>query len=348
VYRVGLGLLAMAAMASAVQPDAAKELNRIALDAMARGDYTTAKTELSEAVNIWLALGPEFAPHAASEMMNLGDAVCALGDWSAGAKFFEQALELNRRTLGPKHARTVANLNRLANVYLVQGEIDRAEPLFRDALAVERDLYPNDLQTAHSLAGLASIHVRARKWDEALPEAEEGLAITLRAVGEKDAESGMAYANVGEILRVSGHPDRALPLLRKARLIFERTLGPSHPRAASVISQEGLALMYENKFALAEQDLLHAVDLLAKFGGSKVELAVAEHNLGLLRLRQKKYADADKHFSKALALEEEYSSRPGGEMAATLNLLSQVREKENRPGDAAQLKERASTISTYR
>ena len=65
-------------------------------------------------------------------------------------------------------------------------------------------------------------------------------------------------------------------------------------------------------------------------------------------MRQKKYADADILLSRALALEERYSERPGSEMAATLDLLSQVRAKENRPADAAQLKERAGAITGYR
>ena len=48
-------------------------------------------------------------------------------------------------------------------------------------------------------------------------------------------------------------PDRALPLYRKARFIYEQGLGPSDPRVSAILSQEGLILMAEGKLALAEQ-----------------------------------------------------------------------------------------------
>jgi tetratricopeptide (TPR) repeat protein len=345
--RLGLWFLMMTAVALG-QPEKARELNSRGLDAVARGDFAAGTAALFEALEIWRSLGPAFAPHAATEMMNLADAMCAQGNWRDGSKLFEQSLELSRQSLGPTHFHTVVNLNRLANVYVVQGKIDRAESLYLEALAVERVSFPNDVQTAHSLAGLSSIHTRAGKCAEGLAEAEEALSITLRAVGENDPETGMAYANVAQIHRAAGHTDRALPLLHKAQVIFERTLGPTHPRVASVLSQEGIALMHENKLTMAEQDLQRAVDLLSKSGNDKVQLAVAEHNLGLLRLRQKKYAEADNLLSQALSLEEQYSIEPGTEMAATLSMLSQIRAKENRPVDAAQLKERASAITSYR
>jgi len=109
-----------------------------------------------------------------------------------------------------------------------------------------------------------------------------------------------------------------------------------------------LSLLNDGKMALAEQALTHAVDQLSKIPGANVELAGAEYNLGLLRMRQKKYSDADTVLTRALALEEQYASRPGREMATTLEMLSQVREKLHRFDDAEQLKRRASMITSYR
>jgi tetratricopeptide (TPR) repeat protein len=346
---VCFGLLPVMVVATAgAQPEKGKELNERGLAAEARGDSAAARSDLSEALRIWQSLGSQFELHAAIEMMNLGDLLCAQGEWSEGAKLLEQALERNRRLSGPRHLRTITNLNRLGNAYIVRGEPERAEPLYREALAIERELYPNDIQTAHTLAGLGMLLLRQGKPEEGLARAEEGLAITLRAVGESDPEAGMAYLNVGQMHRSAGHTDRAIPLLRKARAIFERALGPTHPRTASALSQEGLALMYSGKLSLAERDMVRAVDMLSRPGGMTVDLAGAEQNLGLLRLRQKKYPEADRLLTSALSLQERYIVRPGAEIATTLDLLSQVRTKERRFDEAARFKDRASAIQAYR
>ena len=346
--RVWRGVLSLTVVAAAAgQPQKAWDLNQRGLDASMRGDYAAAERDMREALAIWQSQGREYELHAAIEMMNLGDIVCARGDWNQGIQLFEHALERNR-AMRPRDLATMANMNRLANAYGVRGQLERAEPLYRDALAIERELYPNELQTAHSLIGLASLESRRQNVAEALPAAEEGLAITLRAVGENDPEAGLAYSEVAQLHRIAGRTDRALPLLRKARAIFERTLGPNSPRVGSVLSQEGLALLYEGKLALAEQDLLRAMQLLSQPGGATVERAVAEHNLGLLRMRQKKYRDADGLFVQALSLEEGYSAQPGVEMEDTLKMLSLVREKERRFEDAARFRDRANAIQSYR
>ena len=67
--------------------------------------------------------------------------------------------------------------------------------------------------------------------------------IAIKAAGEDSLDAALAYSNAGEAHRTSGHPERALPLFRKARALYERVLGPDHPRVASLLSQEGLIMM---------------------------------------------------------------------------------------------------------
>jgi uncharacterized protein HemY len=118
---------------------------------------------------------------------------------------------------------------------------------------------------------------------------------------------------------------------------------------ASVLSQEGLIYMEDGKYSLAEKDMVQSLDYLAKScPACTFEQLVGENNLGLLRLRQGKYAEADRLLTHVVSLEERYMTRPGSDMATALLALAQVREKERRYEDAARLHRRADMIMEFR
>ena len=177
---------------------------------------------------------------------------------------------------------------------------------------------------------------------------EEALKLVLKAEGDEGLDAALAYANVGEAHRWLGQTDRALPLLRKARSIYTTILGANHPRVASILSQEGLIYMQDGKLSLAEKHMVQSLDILAKTcPDCKFEQFVGESNLGLLRLRQGKYAEADRLLTHVLYLEENYMSRPSPDMATTLLALAEIRDKQHRYDDAARLHKRADTILEF-
>jgi len=323
--------------------------NELGNRAADRGDFAAAEPYYQKAVELFRDLGPDYEAHLAASLVNLAAANCGQGRRAEGAKYFEEALVLHRRTLGPKHLRTVTNINRMATNYLMSGDTERAESLFAGALAIERELYPGDLQLAQTLGGLAGAMLHRGKMAEALPMVEEALEIARKSSGDGSVEAAQMYANVAEVHRVAGRLDRALPLYRKARFIYETALGKADTRVASILSQEGLILISDGKLTLAGQALERAVDILGQSCPSCVpEMSIAENNLGVLRLKQKRYAEADRLLTHVLALQEKYLTKPGREMADTLQNLSVVREKEQFHEDAVRLRNQATMILSYR
>ena len=65
-------------------------------------------------------------------------------------------------------------MNLLATTYLMLGEPDRAEPLLNEALPIERELFPADIQTARTLEGLSNLMIRRGQVQEALAPAAGG------------------------------------------------------------------------------------------------------------------------------------------------------------------------------
>jgi tetratricopeptide (TPR) repeat protein len=348
VWGTGWLMVAGAVMLAAQSKPPADDWNERGLAATGRGEYAEAERLYRESIRLWQEMGTQYEGHTAVAMANLAEALCAEGKWTDGVRTLSKALELSRRALGPEHLSTVAAMNLLASAEMVLGDLDSAIQLYTEALAIERRLYPNSAQLARTLMGMSSYSVRSNRMAEALPPAEEGLKLAIATGGEKSIDTGMAYANVAQILVFSNQPARAIPLFRKAEAIYAALLSPESPRYASVLSQEGLALMQDHKLALADRNMTRAVEILSHCAECQYLTAIAQSNLGLVRFKEGKYSDADALLTRALALQESYSSRPSSEMAATLDRLAEVRRKEHREADAEHLHDRALMIQSYR
>jgi len=344
-----IGLLTAIGAAAQTSTETAHSLNTQGNRVAESGNYPEAQRLYQESIRIWRRMGPEFEGHTAGVLLNLAAALCGDGQRQAASKVFEEALALHRRALGVTHLHTLTNMNLAASNYLMLGDPERAEALLQEALPIERELYREDIQTARTLEGLSNLLIRRGQGREALPPAEEALRIAIHSTGEDSVDTALAYTSVAEAHRFIGRAERALPLFRKARWLYEKALGPEDPRVASLLSQEGLILMQDGKLSLAEQVMVRAVKTLRKgCPGCVVELSIVQSNLGLLRLKQKRYREADEALTIAVELREKFAVKPGPELADALQTLAIARQKLRLFDDAARLNTRAQMIRGYR
>ena len=272
-------------------------------------------------------------------LLERGFALAGQGNREEAIGIYRRALELNRRAHGEKHLLTLTNMNLLASAYLMNGNLAGAEPLVTEVISTARELYPQDIQLSEALGSWSYILSRRGKLGEAESMAGEALALSLAIEGEDSINSAMMYANAGEIHRLEGQDARALPLFRKALAIYEKKLDPADPRIGSLLSQEGLILMRDRQFTLADRAMSRAVELLRRScPGCVTENWIAESNLALLRLAQNRYEEADRLFTHVLSLRE---------TAEALRSLAIVREKERRHKDAVLLMKRANQLLAY-
>jgi Flp pilus assembly protein TadD len=179
---------------------------------------------------------------------------------------------------------------------------------------------------------------------------DEALALAIHVAGDDAPDTASLYAVVAAIHQRAGRPERALPLFRKAHAIYDRTIPPTDLRYPLLLTSEALPLMDDRRFAEAEKELRQAIKLLGPCESQcSFVLAIAENNLGLLRMVQKKYADAATFLRSALAREEQYSMLPSGDILHTLKLLLELRELQHRHDESAALKLRITEMeSSYR
>ncbi len=328
------------------QPDAALRFNDQGLEAYRSGDYAGAERLYRQAIPIWQALGDPFAAHLGITRMNLGQALAGLGKRREAAAELEQSLALLRRSLGIRHLDTLTAVNLLAGVELVIGQDAEAGALLDEALPIERELYPGDVQLARTLAALACLRIRQSRLDAALPLADEALTQATRAAGEDSLDTALAYATVAEVHRIAGRPERALPLYRHAHELYRKHLGPQHPRVASMLAQEALILIGEGKLASAERQLNEAMAIVDRScPDCAAERWGLEADLGILRARQGNYAEADRLLTASVAQLERAQPQPTSDLAGTLRALALVRRRERRFEEADGLDRRAASLS---
>lgn len=327
----------------------ASEMNDRALAAADKEDFETAKKLYAEAIGLWEQKGPDYLAHISIVKTNLAQVLCAEGRRVECAAMLREAVAGLRKTVGVKDLQTLSAMNLLGGIDMMLGNTAEAEVLFTEALPIEKQFYPGDVQLARTLGGLASLHMRAGRPEQALPLAEQALAILIKAEGENSLDTALAYANIAEGHRVLGRPERALPLFRKSRAIYERLLGPEHPRVSSVLTQEGLMLMADGKLAMAEEVLQRSLAAVEKSCPKcAFERVAAQNNLALLRIRQGKFDEADRLLTEVLALQEKAEQMPKAEIAVTLQSLAVVRKRERRYEDAERLNRRAALLLSYR
>ncbi|HEV2447034.1 MAG TPA: tetratricopeptide repeat protein, partial [Candidatus Sulfopaludibacter sp.] len=251
IAAVGVFCLVFSGPPLAAQAQLALSLNDRGLAAAERSDFAQAERLYGEAIQIWRGLGTAYEAQTAATLVNLGQTLCNEGKAGDGVSVLEQALALDRHSLGSKHLSTLTSLTALGHAYVLSGDSAHAETALSEALAAERELYPGDVLLEHTLLGLSLLRRQERRLDEALQYGEEALNAALKTGGELSPEAGMNYENVARLHRLAGRPDRALPLFRKAVFIYERTLGLKDPSLAMLHSEVGLALLEDGEAALA-------------------------------------------------------------------------------------------------
>jgi tetratricopeptide (TPR) repeat protein len=341
-----IAVLLFAVHSAAAQPEAARDLSNQGLDAYDRHDYPTAERLDREAVAKWEGLGQTYAAHLGITRMNLGQVLAVQGRRTEARTELRTSIALLRGALGLRAKQTIIAMNLLAALDLALGDEASAGALLSEILPAARELDPEGIQLSRALIVQAGLRIRENRFDEAQSSADEALRIAIHADDEDGTDTALAYASAAEVHRNAGRPERALPLYRRARAIYEKRLGPEDTRVAAVLSQEAVVLISDHQFLTAEQELkrsLAIIDHACPLCG--VERWNAEAALGLLRTRQGKFAEADRLFTHILSLQEAAQPVPSASLAETLNSLAFVRRKERLFEDADRLTKRAATLS---
>src|SRR5690606_20599128 len=168
------------------------------------------------------------------------------GSYAAALPLLHEAPEL-RRTLYPPGDEVAYVLVELGRAYSDHGQLDRAEPMFREALALRRQtLGEEHRNTAVSYGDLGIVLMRKDDFAGAEPLLREALEINRRVLGDHANVAG-AMSNLAQVLANKGDHAAAEALFRDSIAMFRRNVGDKHWRVANVLNNLGACLREQSR-----------------------------------------------------------------------------------------------------
>ena len=213
-----------------------------------------------------------------------------------------ELLERLEKTRGANDLDVAANLNNVASLTYVEGDLNAAEPLYQRALEIYEALlgshHPNVASVLYNLAGL---YVQQGRYDRAEALYERALDI-----GEASFEPNPeTLNNLAFLFLKQDRYEKAERLFKRALAIWEEAIGSESAQAAVGLSN--LALLEAKRGSFTEAETFYARALSVEeafFGNEHPEVATTLNNLAIVYRVQGKQVEAFALHNRALAILE--------------------------------------------
>lgn len=300
-------------------PDTLACLNDVALVRQDLGDLDAAEAPTREALELALAIHGDEHPDVANTRNSLARLLWYRGDLDGAERELRQAVALWKHLLGtdPHVALGLHNLGRLHHD---QGHFAAAEPLYRAALAMRRELDgPESESVVWTTSLIACLladqgdHITAVAMQHDAVEIGAALLEHSRPTGHRSGVGippsySFAVSTLAAILEAAGRLDEARDVARQSVMHAREEKGPTHADVAAVLLREGEILFRLGELDDAEACLDEAASIReAALGGEHAEMAFCHRALAHLAWRRGDLAEAEKRLERADAL----SSSPG-------------------------------------
>jgi tetratricopeptide (TPR) repeat protein len=204
----------------------------------------------------------------AEVLTTLGTTYQGLGLYEPAKEHLRAALDAARTVFGREHLEVARALDRLAGAFEDEGDLQEAERLGRESLAMLQRLGDGDDADAAQVKGNLA---RVLRWLGRTAEAEalfrETLAIHRRVEGDRGPGVATTLNNLGVLLGERGDWAAAEPLHREALDIIRSVRGPEHPDVAAGMNTLGGVLEAKGDLVGAERHYLQSLDMRRRLLG---------------------------------------------------------------------------------
>jgi tetratricopeptide (TPR) repeat protein len=320
------GLMTLAGLTFAADPDAARSLYEQAIDtyektvgpnhiriagALAASAFTLALTGRGEEALPLMervlaidekALSPE-TPGEYATLAILAERALTL---EGLRPLLEREIEIRERVLGAEHPTIAPCLRAIGLFHQIEGDYREARRVMERSLEItEHEKGPDSPDLFPGLLFLAGLCHETGDYARARELMERCLALSEKVLGPEDHWTGMSLLNLGSLLVETGEYEEAEPLLERALEIYE-------PLGGVVESNTGMTLLalarvrYETGNLDQAQGMAErAISIVERSGaGQDFNLKRALFVLGKIQLARGEVSGAESSMRRALEVEK--------------------------------------------
>jgi eukaryotic-like serine/threonine-protein kinase len=270
----------------------------------------------------------------------------ARGDYGRAQALRRQALDIDRRRLGPAHPRTVSDADGLARSLVEHGGYDEASKIIDDTLGrIRADRGEENEDYATALNTREMLHWAQGRYAEAERDMRRVVEIRLRVLGERHTRVAEGFSNLGSLAMARGDAAEAERMYRRALDIGTKLYGEDHPNLG--ITLNNLAKVVQERGNIEEAILLQRRALAVRtrqLGEGSPQLAVNFHNLALLLRERGEYGEAIRLLNTAVAMNRKLLGDEHVSQAITFGSLALVLGEAARPAEAEPLFRRSLEV----
>jgi CHAT domain-containing protein/tetratricopeptide (TPR) repeat protein len=255
-------------------------------------------------------------------------------------KALRECLALARQLHPDQDAPLVAqSLGNLGVVLHARGKSADAEPLFRDALDMDKRLYKGDHpHVASGLTNLATVLRDRGKYADAEPLFKDALELFKRLHKGDHLSVAISMANFASILKARSKYADAEALFREALEMNKRLFTGDHPHVATSLNNLASVLQDRGQYADAEPPYREALEMRKRlFKGDHPEVALGLNNLADILRERGQYADAEALFREALEMNKRLYKGDDPHVVSSLTHLATVLRERGKYADAEAL-----------
>lgn len=305
----------------------------------ARGNSVTAR-EILDKASKEIATGLANHPETQAQLMDLmGKVYQSLGLYTRARPLLEQAVDIERRILGPSNPETLRSMNDLASLLDQDGHYAEAEKLSRETLDLRRQVLGREHpETLASMTQLAWALGQEGRYAEAEKLERETLEIQRRVLGPEHPNTLRTISTLAAILTNEGRYAESEGLQREELDIQRRLLGPEHPNTLMTMNNLVWNLREEGRYAEAEKFARDTLDIERRVLGPEHPDTLRTYgNLAITVSGEGHYAEAEKIDREILEINRRVLGPEHPDTARTVYNLACLAALQGRKNEALSL-----------
>ncbi|NUQ51164.1 MAG: serine/threonine protein kinase [Phycisphaerales bacterium] len=241
--------------------DVAESKHDLAALLYAKGKYPEAETLLREAMEVFRTIRGDHNADTARVASSLGAVLRAQNRLDEAERFHRESLAARMKMGNPESPEVAESLNNLGGVLRQQGKLSEAEDAVRRSLEIRRHVLGEEHPlTAQGYANLAVMTYALGKADEAERMFRRAIEIEEKVLAPDHPELATTLHSLSFVLVNRKDYAGAIPLIERAVVAREQTLGASDPRSIQVRLFLASTLRLAGRFGESERVLGMAVE----------------------------------------------------------------------------------------